>query len=119
MLPPILHDLSALVDRTPHPARPFLAAILARGPQRYMPGEFAAFIAGRIGVQRQPDTILSSAMVIAFRERGDADVCVVASLRNLRRAPLPTRRAAMRALRALREASRIVARYAAARRPLH
>lgn len=113
---PVIRDLLILVKRTPHPARPILAALLARDADRYMPGEIAGFVAGVLGAQRQPDPVLDAVQAIACR----ADATTTAEAwRTLRQAPRPTARAAVRGLRVFRDAVRIVARHAAARRQAH
>lgn len=115
---PVVPSLLALCDRTPHPARPILAATLARNNERLMPDEIALFLVGRLGAIRQPDPVLDAVQAIAYRSGAD-ESRVAAAWRTIRCAPRDTARAAVRALRAHRDAVHTVARHAATRRARH
>ncbi|MDT3679863.1 MAG: hypothetical protein ROZ64_13630 [Burkholderiaceae bacterium] len=110
---PIFLDLTHVLDRTVITARPTLCALLANDRDRSMPEEFAAFVRGMIGVQRQPDPVLEACATILYVEaKGDDAVRVEAAWRTVRAAREEVSQGAIVALYAFREMVRIVASHA-------
>ena len=107
-LQPINAALARIADRVPAPAKPIFAQLLLAAENYEIPWYVRMALATAAGVRRDEDALLRAAAVLAFGHPGcvDHEAATAGAWRVLRSAPRADRRAAVQALRALRDIRR-------------
>lgn len=100
--------IARIADRVPVPAKAFLAPLLLAAENYEIPWYVRMALATAAGVRREEDAALRAAAVLAFGHPGcvDYEAATAGAWRTLRSVPRADRRAAVQALRALRDIRR-------------
>lgn len=101
--------IARIADRVPVPAKAVLAPLLLAAENYEIPWYVRMALATAAGVRRDEDAVLRAAAVLAFGHPGcrDYEAAMASAWRALRAAPQADRRAAVQALRALRDIRRV------------
>lgn len=100
--------IARIADRVPVRAKAFLAPLLLAAENYEIPAYVRFGLSAAIGEYRPEDAALRAAAVLAFGHPGcvDYEAATAGAWRTLRSAPRADRRAAVRALRGLRDIRR-------------